>query len=168
MNHLTEEEKRALDLMQKKNFRGISKDDILELISLLDKVNPEVAKELIAQMPEGIRSISDAQKYYSDLLSKGIESCGKSTASCYETEDVIINSLQHEIEREGTDFEQKQYYYEKMESAAQRKESKDTEHNNRILSILKLGGQIAGLGICICAALFLGKVDFRFPGSKSI
>lgn len=167
MNHLTQTEKKALELMQKENFRGISKENVVQLVSILDKVDPAVAKELIAQMPEMIRGIVETEKSYSNLLSKGMESCEKITSSCYETEDSIISSLQREIDREGTTFEQKQYYYEKMEAAAQRKENKDTEHKNLVLTILKYGGQALVFGICVGAGLFLGKTDFKLPGNKA-
>ena len=32
MNNLTAAEKRALELMQKENFRGISKDNVMQLV----------------------------------------------------------------------------------------------------------------------------------------
>ena len=167
MNHLTQTEKKALELMQKENFRGISKDNVVQLVSILDKVDPTVAKDLIAQMPGMIRGIVETEKGYADLLGKGIESCERITSSCYETEDSIISSLQREIEREGTTFEQKQYYYEKMEAAVQRKESKDAEHKNLVVTILKYGGQALVFGICIGAGLFLGKTGFKLPGNKA-
>lgn len=167
MNHLTQTEKKALKLMKKENFRGISKDNVVQLISILDKVDPSVAKELISQMPEMIRGMVEIEKNYCGLLTKGIESCEKSTFSCYETEDHIISSLQHEVEREGTTFEEKKYYYEKMEAAAQRKEIKDTEQKNQILTILKYGGQALLLGLCVGTGLFLGKTDFKLPSKKS-
>lgn len=32
MNNLSTDEKRALDLMRKENFRGISKDNVMQLV----------------------------------------------------------------------------------------------------------------------------------------
>jgi hypothetical protein len=62
MNALSIAEKKALELMQKDNFRGISKDNVMQLMSILDKVDPEVAKNIIAQLPEAIRGSVELEK----------------------------------------------------------------------------------------------------------
>ena len=97
---LSFEERRALELMQKENFRGVSKENVMQLISVLDKVNPQVAMSLIAQMPEAIRGIAENEKTFSGILQSGIESCDSTTESCFQTEDSIVESLKKEIEKE--------------------------------------------------------------------
>ena len=164
MTNLTPAERTALDLMKKDNFRGISKDNVMQLMSILDKVDPEVAKALIAQIPEAVRGVIEAQKNYTEILSKGIESAEHGTADCFQTEDDLIKSLQHEAEKDGVTFEEKKFYYEKMEDAAKRKESKDTEHKNMLLSILKYGGQVLFMGLIVTAGFFLGRTDIALPG----
>ncbi len=163
MNNLSTAEKRALELMQKDNFRGISKDNVMQLVSILDKVDPEVAKAIIAQMPEVVKGVVENEKAYTSVLTKGIESCDSSTSSCFQTEDDIVKALQKEIEKEDTTFEQKQYYFEKMAEAAERKEGKDSEHKNMVLTILKYGGEALAIGLMITAGIFIGKADIKFP-----
>ena len=163
MNTLSITEKKALDLMQKENFRGISKDNVMQLMSILDKVDPEVAKSIIAQLPEAIRGSIELERAYTSLLTKGMESIESTVNSCFKTEDEIIQSLKKQVEREDTSFEQKQFFYEKMEAAVIRKESKETEHRNTILAVLRFGGEalLIGLGFCVC--LFLGKANIEMP-----
>ena len=163
MNALSIAEKKALELMQKDNFRGISKDNVMQLMSILDKVDPEVAKSIIAQLPEAIRGSVELEKAYSAALAKGMESIESTASSCFQTEDGIIQSLKKEVEREDTTFEQKQFYYEKMEAAAIRKESKETEHRDTILTILRYGGEALLFGLGFCACLFLGKANLKIP-----
>lgn len=163
---LSPEDKRALDLMRKDNFRGISKDNVLQLISILDKVNPEVAKDLIAQMPEAIRGVIESEKTYANLLTTGIESIKSSTESCSETEDSIIQSLREQAEKDNTSFEEKKFYYEKMAEAAERKEMKDTENKKVILTILRHGREVLTLGLCVTACIFIGRADIKFPVPK--
>ena len=163
MNALSIAEKKALELMQKDNFRGISKDNVMQLMSILDKVDPEVAKSIIAQLPEAIRGSVELEKAYSTALTKGMESIESTASSCFQTEDEIIQSLKKEVEREDTTFEQKQFYYEKMEAVAIRKESKETEHRDTILTILRYGGEALLFGLGFCACLFLGKADLKNP-----
>ena len=166
MNNLSTDEKRALDLMRKENFRGISKDNVMQLVSILDKVDPEVAKAIIAQMPEVVKGIIENEKAYASILSKGIESCNTSTHSCFQTEDDIVKCLQKEIDKEDTTFEQKQYYFNKMAEAAERKEGKDTEHKNMILTFIKYGGEALARGLIFTAGVFIGKADIKFPVMK--
>ena len=163
MNALSIAEKIARELMQKDNFHGISKDNVMQLMSILDKVDPEVAKSIIAQLPEAIRGSVELEKAYSTALTKGMESIESTASSCFQTEDEIIQSLKKEVEREDTTFEQKQFYYEKMEAAAIRKESKETEHWDTILTILRYGGEALLFGLGFCACLFLGKADLKIP-----
>ena len=163
MNALSIAEKKALELMQKDNFRGISKDNVMQLMSILDKVDPEVAKSIIAQLPEAIRGSVELEKAYSTALTKGMESIESTASSCFQTEDEIIQSLKKEVEREDATFEQKQFYYEKMEAVAIRKESKETEHRDTILTILRYGGEALLFGLGFCACLFLGKADLKNP-----
>ena len=167
MTNLTSEEKKALDLMKKDSFRGISKDNVLQLISILDKVDPDVAKEIIHQIPDAVRGIIEVEKGYSELLNKGVESIDQSVASCYQSEDAIIQSLRQEIDKQGATFEEKKYYYEKMEDAAKRKEAKDTEHKNYIMNILDNGGKAIFLGLLFTAGLFLGRTSIALPGGSS-
>lgn len=168
MNNLTTAEKRALELMQKDNFRGISKNNVMQLVSILDKVDPEVAKSIIAQMPEVVKGVVENEKAYAGVLNRGIESCDMSTSSCFQTEDDIVNALQKEIDKEETTFEQKQYYFEKMAEAAERKENKDTEHKNIVLTILKYGGEALMMGLIFTAGIFIGKADVKLPSKIKV
>lgn len=168
MNNLTTSEKRALEFMQKDNFRGISKNNVMQLMSILDKVDPDVAKSLIAQMPEVVKGVVENEKAYAGVLTKGIESCDMSTSSCFQTEDDIVKALQKEIDKEDTPFEQKQYYFEKMAEAAERKEHNDTEHKNNILTILKYSGEALMIGLIITAGIFIGKADIKFPSKMKV
>lgn len=161
MNNLSTAEKRALELMQKDNFRGISKDNVLQLVSILDKVDPEVAKAIIAQMPEVLKGVIENEKVYAEVLTKGIESCNICTTACFHTEDEIVKSLQKEIDKEETSFEQKQYYFDKMAEAAERKARKDSEHKEMIMTILKYGGEALAVGLIITSGIFIGKAVIK-------
>lgn len=163
MDNLIIAEKRVLDLMKKDNFRGISKDNVMQLVSILDKVDPEVAKTLIAQMPEVVKGVIENEKAYAGVLTKGIESCDVSTKSCFQTEDDIVKALQKEIDKEEATFEQKQYYFDRMAEAAERKERKDAEHKEIVMTILKYGGEALALGLIITAGIFIGKADIKLP-----
>lgn len=162
MNRLTPDEAYVLDLLKKDNFRGISKDNVMGLVSILDKVDPEVAKALIAQMPQAVRGMVEIEKLYADLMYKSIESCSSSSETCFSSEDKIIDTLAEEVGKD-IPFEQKQYFVGKMEDAAVRKEAKDTEHRSTVLNILKIGGLLLGGGALVVAGMFIGNTNDKMP-----
>ena len=152
MYRLTPDEAHVLDLLKKDNFRGISKDNVMNVVSIFNKVDPEVAKALIAQMPEAIRGMVEIEKLYADLLGKGVDSCSASTASCCSSEDKIIDTCV-----------EKQYFVNKMEDAVIRKEAKDTEHKETIITVIKYGGMALGAGLLFVAGMFFGNTNIKWP-----
>lgn len=167
MNRLTPEEAYVLDLLEKDNFRGISKDNVMNLVSILDKVDPEVAKALIDKMPEAIKGMVEIENFYFKLMGQSISSCDASADSCYATEDKIIEFLVKEAEKE-IPFEQKQYYVDQMVDAAVRKEDKDTEHRSTIMNIVKYGGMALGAGLLFVTGMFVGNACVKIPPTKLI
>ena len=162
MYRLTPDEAHVLDLLKKDNFRGISKDNVMNVVSIFNKVDPEVAKALIAQMPEAIRGMVEIEKLYADLLGKGVDSCSASTASCCSSEDKIIDTCAKEVEKE-IPFVEKQYFVNKMEDAVIRKEAKDTEHKETIITVIKYGGMALGAGLLFVAGMFFGNTNIKWP-----
>lgn len=162
MKNLSVSEKRALELMQKENFRGISKDNVMGLVSILDKIDPEVAIALIDQMPEAIRGMVEIEGCYASLIARTIDSNKSSVESCYASEDVIIETAA--LEASNTDFfEEKQYFFEQMVNAAVRKENKDTEHRKSNETLMKYGVYALLLGAGIVAGMFLGNTKIPTP-----
>ncbi len=98
----------------------------------MNNVSTDEKERVMAQMSELIGSIV---KLLLDNHNRSVESCNTSIMSCYQTEDEIVKTLQKEIDKEGTTFEQKQYYIEKMAEVAERKERKDTEQRNMYFRI---------------------------------
>lgn len=162
MKKKTPVEAHALDLLKKDNFRGISKDNVMDLVSILDKVDPEVAKALIAQMPEAVRGMVEIEKFYAELLNRSIESCTASAKSCFSSEDKIIDTLAIEVGKD-IPFEQKQYFVDQMVDAAVRKETKDTEHRSTLVTILEVGGIALGIGVAVLTGMFVGKTNVKIP-----
>lgn len=161
MKNLTPDEVYSLELLKKDNFRSVTKENADNLLTILGKLDPEVAKDLIEQMPEAIKGIVDIERFYSDLLTKGFDSCASSADSCFNTEDKIVDALVKEVEKD-IPFEQKQYYVDHMVGAAVRKEKKDTEHRATVDKFLSYALMGFGAGLCLVAGLFLGGNGGRF------
>ena len=161
------DEQEVLGIMKKDNFRGISKDDVMHLASVLDSVEPEVAGELIKQMPEVIGNVAESEKAYFEVMSQGIKSVECGTAACFESEDAIIKACIQNAEKADISFEEKKFYFEKMAEAAERKEAKDTENKRQVETLLELGGKVVFWGMVIAIGIFCGRADIKLPWTKS-
>lgn len=155
MKSLTPKEAHTLELLKEDNFRGVTKDDAPEVASLFEKLEPEVAKALIEQLPEAIKGTVEIERLYSGLLTKGVDSCTSTTDSCFITEDKLVDVLAEEVKKD-IPFEQKQYYVDQMVGAASRKEKKDTEHRETLDKMYKYGGMVLAFGAGVVLAILLG------------
>lgn len=155
MDRLTREEERILEQYINSDFKGISRENNTTLASILVKLDPEVAKELIEQMPEAIKGMNEIEKIYDQTMTKSVDALMKSEESCFGSEDRIIEALSQELAKD-IPFEQKQYYVEEMVGASRRKGDKDSEHRETIVTIVKYGFFALGAGLLFLGGMFLG------------
>lgn len=163
MKNLTPNEKNILQLHIDENFKNVTKDNVKEVVSIFEKLDPEIAKKLIERMPDAIKGLTEIQNLYFNLLKRGMDSCESMTKSCFDSEDKIVDTLAKEVEK-NIPFEQKRYYVEKMENAVERKERKDTEHRSTMDKVMKYGGIALAVGLSILVSVFLG---FNNDGTKT-
>lgn len=118
--------------------------------------NPVAAEKLIAQIPAATKSMSEIETQYFNSLHSGIESSEKCIDKCKELEHEIQKVCAEEIHNENTSFEEKQFFINKMEAAAERLERAQSEHRKMIVTTA--GYAFAGLatGGLFIVCLFLG------------
>ena len=79
----TNNEKQILSLMERTDFRNLSKNDVLSYASKLNELRPEVAQQVIAQFPELVKLIQSTMVEYKDILEKIIASDDESANQVY-------------------------------------------------------------------------------------
>ncbi|WP_278463577.1 hypothetical protein [Thomasclavelia spiroformis] len=79
----TDKEKQVLELMDRTDFKNLSKVDLLGFVSKLSELRPEVAKEVIAKFPELVSLIKATLPEYKLIVETIIESGDKSTEAVY-------------------------------------------------------------------------------------
>lgn len=98
----TPAEKNILSLMKRTDFKNISKNDILSFASELGKLNPDVAREIIAQFPAYSAMINQIISECKNELDKILDSDDKSAERFYDTTDKELADL---IESRNQRFE---------------------------------------------------------------
>ena len=95
-------EQRVLSMMQRTDFKNISKNDILSFASELGNMRPDVAKEIIAQFPAYSAMINQIISECKNELDKILDSDDRSAERFYDTTDKELADL---IESRNQRFE---------------------------------------------------------------
>lgn len=95
----TRAEKDTLEMMQKTDFKNISKNDVLSITSKLEELQPDVAKEIIAQFPEMGKLVQSLMGDYQNILDKTISSDDESIKQAYAVSDREMTNLANSREQ---------------------------------------------------------------------
>ena len=136
MSNITDKEKKALKIMQKENFRNVTKDNIMQFMSILDKVDPEVAKEMIAHITEAVMRIIEADRNYSDILKRAMESIETTTSSCFESEDEIIKTSKRKLIKKEHHLKKRNFILNKWKKLLKERKTRIQSINNSYWSWL--------------------------------
>lgn len=79
----TPKEQEILSVMERTDFKNLSKNDFISFASKLGELRPEVAAQALAQFPELANMIRSAMSEYKGMLDTVVESDDKSLAQVY-------------------------------------------------------------------------------------
>jgi len=99
-------EKQVLSLMERTDFKNLSKNDVISYASKLSELRPEVATQVLAQFPELAKLIQSSMVEYKDILEKIVASDDESTNQVYDILNKEIDGA-HEIRKEYIEFADK-------------------------------------------------------------
>lgn len=131
------------------------------MASMLDKMDPEVAKKAIEQFPEFSKTTKEMLKDYKELLDKGLVSNDESVTKVYDSYNAIITVLQKELENEELTFDQKKYIIEQMKYIAEKVDKKDTENKKFLAGLAMLASFTFGFAIVGFASVLGGNTQIE-------
>lgn len=154
-------EEKVLKKLDIVDFRHLTKDKVIKMASMLDKMDPEVAKKALEQFPEFANTTKEMLKDYKESLDKGLESNNESVAKVYESYNAIIAALQKELENEELTFDQKKYIIEQMKDVAEKVDKKDTENKKFIAGMATLATIVVGGTVAVLASVLGGNTQIE-------
>ena len=155
-------EQKVLKKLGIEDFRQLTKDKVITMASLLDKMDPEVAKKALEQFPDFANTVNEILAGYKDTLDKGLVSNDESVKAFYDISKAIIESLQKELDKDGLDFEEKKYIMEQMKEISEKVDKKDSENKRFITAITAIGSVVILGGIGILASTLGGNTKIEF------
>ena len=146
-------EAQVLKNLNIKDFRHLPKEKVMPMATMLDKMNPEVAKKALEQFPEFTKTMREIFADFKHSLDEGLRLNAEGVKSYYETCDAIISSCQKELEKEDLSFEERRFVLEQMVSVAKLKGEKNTEDKKFIalMSFTRLASISLLVGVLITA-----------------
>lgn len=148
-------EQQVLKKLKIEDFRHLTKDKVIAMASMLDKMDPEVAKKALEQFPEFSKTMKEVLNEYKESLDKLLKENGDSVKSYYDSCDVILGTLQKELDRDELTFDDRKYIIDKMMEVNQMKGMKDSE-NKKFLATLAMCGVAAVTVVAGTLAAVLG------------
>jgi len=143
------------------DFRHLTKDKVMEMASMLDRMDPEVAKKAIEQFPNFSETMSSVVTEYKSVLEKSLEKNGESMCSYYESCDAIIQSCQKELDKDDLSFEERKQVIGWMIEVANMKGGKDTENKQFIKALCVTGVGVVGVAATVLLTALGGNTKLN-------
>ena len=161
-------EQKALRKLGIDNFRQITKDKILEMYTMLDKMDPEVAKKALEQIPEFSKTMREIFSEYQKSIDVSIEQNGESIRSYYASCDEIISSLQKELDKDNLSFEERRYVMDLMMNIVQMENEKDSENKRFIVKLVTIPTVVIGVVVTAFVTALAGNTKIDMDSIKKI
>lgn len=163
-NALTEQ--KVLKKLGIPDFRHMTKEKIVGFVSMLPRMDPEVAKKALEQFPEFAKTalaITEGLKAEVETL---VASNDENNHEFNEVCLTILNSLQVELAREGLSEEARTGIIDKMLQVARLMSEKDTENKAFLTGIAKCIGCVCTVLVISMAALLGLKAFSNYRGDE--
>lgn len=164
-NQLTEQQ--VLHQLNIPDFRHITKDKVMTFASMLQNMEPEVAKKALEQFPEFTKMMLEVMREYKSIFEKALDDDSASSQQCYEIYNTVLDTLKSCLDKEDLSFEEKKYYLDQMMEIAKMAETKDSENKKFKWKIISAGAFAVIAVIGISANLLGGNVNFKLPSLKT-
>ena len=162
----TIDERKALKMLDIPDFRHMTKEKAVQLVSMLDRVDPAVAKAVLEQYPQFASVLLESARDWRENVGKALEENGKITHETAAAINAAISSLSGLLEREGVGEEERDRAAERMVELARLLSEVDKRNKDFILKVLGIGGTVL-LGFAAVAAAVLG-VNVKLPSARDV
>ena len=148
-------EAKALKMLDIPDFRHLTKEKAVQLVSMLDRVDPEVAKAVLEQYPKFAEVVLSTARDWKENVGKAREENGKVTKETIAAVSAAMASLSDLVGREDTTPEERSEMADRMIDLAKLLNEIDKRNKDFILKVLGIGS-VTLLGLVAMAATALG------------
>ena len=161
-------EQKVLKKLGIEDFRHLTKDKVITMVSMLDKMDPEVAKKALEQFPNFSETMTAILHDYKASLDKQLEENHESTMSFYDTCDSLIEALKKELDKDNHTFEEKKFIIDKMLEITKLKGDKDFENKKFHLALAVIGAVAVGVASSLLSSSLGNNIKIDLDDFKKL
>ena len=154
----TEEEVKSL--LKIDDLRSMSKEKIMDFVSLIPNMDREVSLAAIEQFPNYVTMSNSMVDSLIKLCDNSSKEIGKGTDKCLDAYRLVLESLSAQLNNESLSVEDKKTINEQMIDIANKMSAKDSE-KNQIISTIVNNSQKIMVGVLIVGAAILGVNSYN-------
>ena len=141
-------EQQVLDKLNISSFRELSRKGVVDFVSNLSKLDPEVAKKALEQVPCFVECAKEAINQIKAFSDESLKSNDASANEFYKECHYVIGILEKFLERPDLSQEERTFVISEIVSILDMIDKKDTEHRqgNETLTKYFIGGSLFLLG----------------------
>lgn len=153
-------EQKVLNKLGIEDFRYLSKEKVVEFISMIPNMEPEVAKAAIAQFPEFTSTIKSIMIDYKQTIETAFKNNDDSMKACQDAAKSILKSLDKILDDDNLTHEEKMQEVQKMLN------DKDSENKKLIRDIVSIAGVVVISVVGVTATMIGGNGKLKLPNKK--
>lgn len=147
-----EEVKNALNI---ESFRNLSKDKMMEFVSLIPNMDKDLAIKIVEQFPSYADYSQNIVKQLNVLCEKALERNDNSQTEAIKSYRKVLDELSVLLQKDETSIDERKYITEKMIEIADKISAKDTENKEFLERVIRYGSYFAA-GALVLGAAILG------------
>lgn len=159
-------EQKVLDKLGIDDFRHLSKEKVIEFVSLVPNMEPEVAKAAIEQFPEFYSVMKSIMIDYKQEIESALNQNDDTVKKYYNACDKILDSLDKLLDDTDLDLSEKIQIIDKMQEVQKMMDEKDSENKKFIRDVLAIAGVVIVTVAGTAISLLGGDSKLKLPNSK--
>lgn len=166
MSQILVSEKEVKEALNIDSFRNLSKDKVMEFVSLIPNIDKDVALSIINQFP----AYSEMAKCMVEQLSKTcdtiLDNNAESQNSVYSAYKKILDDLGEILKREDITAEEREKITRNMIEIADKMSEKDSENKKYLSWVVKNKEYVIATAILIGGTILGVKIKGKLPKIK--
>ena len=159
-------ENQVLKKLNIPDFRHLSKDNIMSFVSMIDKMDPEVAKKALEQFPDFAKVSIDGLTNLKNTVLKSMDDDKESANRFYDMCDTVIDAIKLAMSDGEVTFEEKKYCIDKMQEIVKMASEKDSEGKKFKWSLVANFALSAVIVVAATVVALGGAANLELPSTK--
>lgn len=148
---LTEDEvKKELGIL---DFRSITKDKIMQFVSLMPKLDKELAIKIIEQFPNYATMATSMVSNLIDMCNNALDNSKITEKEAIEAYKYVLETIRMELEDGEVTSEEREKYNNQMIEVADKISEIDVRNKKWLENVIKYGSSVLGVTLVVGAAI---------------